>query len=510
MKWHVRNLLAAALCVIALGGLGSCKKRGATINTDLGEAGYKFTTEDWFRASREANLAALKKFVAGGFAVDTRDGAGDSALHAAAQAGTEKSADYLLGRGLPIDLRGAMERTPLMTAVLANKTQMVRWLLRQGAAPRLKDKEGYTALMLAVREGAVGSLGELAIHTREDLDSALLVAALEGQTGVIDCLTKYGASVYARMEDGRTPLMLAAENGHAEAVALLLELGSGRFTTDPEGHTAADLATAEGHPEIAELILKKPLASELTLESPGEIAATMDAYVEAAAADVPETDSAAAPATGVALAPEAAQGSLPGTRTAPREVPTSLAGQTLGAPATGRPNNSSGASRVAAVKAGVPIVMRHYREREMPVEVKTVQNDTATLRIAGATPSGVKVRVGETLPGSRLVVVKVQRRMSSGKANLGQPAEVSVLELKDTASGACRELISGVPSSAHDPVALVEDVNTGKRYTASPGQRFHDAAGAEYVIKDVRPNQIIVAEVATTTVHTLPLCGPRG
>ena len=137
-------------------------------------------------------------------------------------------------------------------------------------------------------------------------------------------------------------------------------------------------------------------------------------------------------------------------------------------------------------------------------------NDTATVRIAGAAPSEVKVRVGETLPGSRLVVVKVQRRMSSGKANLGEPTEVSVLELKDTGSGATRELISGVPSSAHDPVALVEDANTGKRYTASPGQRFHDAAGAEYVIKDVRPNQIIVAEVATGAVHTLPLCGPRG
>jgi serine/threonine-protein phosphatase 6 regulatory ankyrin repeat subunit B len=507
MKWHARNLLAAFLCVMALGGWVSCKKRSASIHADLGEAGYKFTTEDWFRASREANLAALKKFVAGGFAVDTRDGAGDSALHVAAQAGAEKSADYLLGRGLSVDLRGAMERTPLMTAVLANKTRMVRWLLRQGAAPRLKDKEGYTALMLAVREGAVGPLGELAIYTREDLDAALLVAALEGQPAVIDSLTKYGASVYARMEDGRTPLMLAAENGHAEAVALLLELGSGRFTTDPDGRTAADLATVGGHPEIADLILKKPLASELTLESPGEIATAMDAYVEAAAVDVAETGGEAVPG-----ATEGAPGDGQDALGTPRGVPAALAGQTLGAPATtaAGPNDSGGVSRTTAAKAGVPIVMRHYREREMPVEVKSVQNDTATLRIAGATPREVKVRVGEMLPGSRLAIVKVQRRMSSGKANLGKLTEVSVLELKDTFTGARRELISGVPSSAHDPVALVEDANTGKRYTASPGQRFRDAAGAEYVVKDVRPNQVIVAEVASGAVHTLPLRGPRG
>ena len=112
---------------------------------------------------------------------------------------------------------------------------MVRWLLRQGADPRLKDKEGFTPLMLAVREGKSGSVGELASYNREDLDPALLLAALVGRADVIDALTNFGASVYARMEDGRTPLMIAAENGHVDAVKLLLDIGASRFTTDPEG-----------------------------------------------------------------------------------------------------------------------------------------------------------------------------------------------------------------------------------------------------------------------------------
>ena len=495
MNWHAPNLLAAALCVMTVVGMASCKKRVEALKADLHDAGYPLTAEGWFGASRDNNVAALKKFVAGGFALDTRDAAGDSALHAAAQAGAEKAAAYLLDRGLAVDLRGAVERTPLMAAVLAKQTRMVRWLLRQGAAPRLKDKDGYTALMLGVREGCAGPIGELAIHTREDLDGALLAAALQGQTEVIDVLTKYGASVYARMEDGRSPLMLAAQNGHAKTVELLLDLGSSRFTTNAEGSTAADLATQEGHPEIAELILRKPVASELVLDSPGEIAAAMDAYVAAAAAEA-EPDSSSA----------ATHGGGQGARTTAREVPAALEGKALGAPVA----IAAGASRNPAAADDAPLVMRHYRERELPVEVKTVQNDTATLRLAGATPAVVQVRAGDTLPGSRLVVVKVQHRLKSGKADLGKLTEVSVVELRDTATGATRELISGVPSSAHDPVALVEDVHTGQRYVASPGQHFRGGDGIEYVVQDVRPNQLVIAEVATGTVHTLPLRGPRG
>jgi hypothetical protein len=73
MKWRFQNLVGAALLVMGIGGLTSCKKHPKANNADLGEAGYKITTEDWFRTSRESNIAALKKFVAGKFPLETRD-----------------------------------------------------------------------------------------------------------------------------------------------------------------------------------------------------------------------------------------------------------------------------------------------------------------------------------------------------------------------------------------------------------------------------------------------------
>lgn len=109
-----------------------------------------------------------------------------------------------------------------------------------------------------------------------------------------------------------------------------------------------------------------------------------------------------------------------------------------------------------------------------------------------------------------MVVVRVRKRMEESKVNPGGAAEISVVEVRDQSTGATREWISGVPSKAHDPVALVEDAATGKRYLASPGQRFTGADGREYLISDVRPNQIVIVETASGEVRTILLRGPRG
>ncbi len=483
----MRNGGLMAVCLLAV---VSCRKPTEASKSDLSEAGYALTTADWLRAAGRDDVSALKKFVAAGFETGAQDESGDSALHAAATAGALKAAEYLLARGLSIDLAGKDKRTPLMNAVLAKQTPTVRWLLRQGADPRLKDAEGYSALMLAVREGATGAVAELAPYHRDSLDSAILLAALVGQAEAIDTLTNYGASVYARMEDGRTPLIIAAENGHKNAVELLLDIGASRFSTDAAGRTAADIANEAGHPEIASLILREPKPAELALDTTEQVAQAMDAFVDAAVA----ADASEKPSNNHDRAPA-----------------RSIDGQVLG-PVV-RSQEKPGDPPTMETPRGFPmppLVMRHYREREMPVEIRTVANDTATLALRGAKQPEVTVAAGETIPGSRLTVVRVQRRMEDSKLNLGQPMEVSVVEVRDTATGVSREWISGVPASAHDPVALVEDASTGQRYTATPGQRFKSADGAEFVVSDVRPNQIVIEDAATKAVQTIPLRGPRG
>ena len=182
-------LWSSVVISITLAGTPSCRKPEEATKSELKEAGYQLTTDDWLRASRQNDVSAMEKFASGGFATDSRDSDGDSALHAAAAAGSLEAAEFLLNRGLAVDVPGASGRTPLMSAVLENQTAMVNWLLRQGADPRAKDDNGFAPLMLAVRDGRPESVVELAAYHREKLDDAILLAALVGQAEVIDTLT---------------------------------------------------------------------------------------------------------------------------------------------------------------------------------------------------------------------------------------------------------------------------------------------------------------------------------
>lgn len=482
----------------------SCRKAQDQPRDELAEAGYALTAEDWLRAAAAGETEVIRRFLAGGMDAATRDEAGDTALHAAAGAGAEETARLLLDRGLAVDTPGAHQRTPLMAATLGDRPAMVRWLLRQGADPLARDAEGFSPLMLAVREGLPGPAAELATYSRSELDSALLVAALLGRASVIDELTNYGASVFARTDDGRTPLMLAAENGHVEAVELLIDIGSSRFSTAGDGRNAVEHALDAGFPEIAMLVTRGADLIDLALDSPEEIAESMGEYVDAGIAS--HTENPIVPPAG-----GGASAAVPATATSHPAPP--LAGAVISAvsssPAT-LPLTTPRADDAPLAPTPPPLVMRHFQQRELPIRVDGVEDDTATLTMAGESPRRITVATGGTIPGTTLKVIRVERRMESGKINFGEPIEVSVVEVRDARSGETREWLSGQMASSHDPVALVEDAATGRRYLAMPGQRFTSADGAAFIVTDVRPNQLVITCETDDVVHTLPLRGPRG
>lgn len=501
--------MLTATVLVAGFAIPACKDRKANASSDLKDAGFSMTAEDWFRACRENNVEAMKRFLTGGFSKETKDEKGNSALHAAAEADAQSAARFLLDKGMAIDSRGHGGRTPLMTAVISNKPRMVKWLLQQGADPKLKDEENFKALMLAVREGSAGSVAELAAYDREDLDSALLLAALLGKADVIDALTNYGASVYARMEDGRTPLMVAAENGHQEAVQLLLDIGASRYTTDVSGKTAALLAAEAGHPEIVGMINLEPSANELALTSPEAIAADMDSFVAAAEGEeepVPADNTSAS-----TLPRHSGSSSAKNKRSASKPIEGMVLGHQDGASGAHITEKNAESASPTAVRNTPPVIMRYYRETDVPIEVTGVSGDGAILRISGSKRRETTVKTGQNIPGSNsLYVLRVKRRMEDSKLSGGHPMEVAVVEVADRKSGQTREWISGRPSTAHDPIALVEDSVTGMRYTARPGQKFKSADGREFLITDVRPSQIVIEDLSDGAVETVTLVGPRG
>jgi ankyrin repeat protein len=518
-------------CVVAL-GLSNCRKKSDAAEKEIGEAGYSMNAEGWFAAVRGNDVSVMRKMVDGGFDAKTVDAEGNGALHVAAAAGNPEAAEYLLNHGFPIDATGTGGRTPLMASVMADKPAMVKWLLRQGADPKPKDQGGFMAIMLAVTEGRRECVEELSPYHREDLDSALLLASLVGKAEVIDALTNYGASVYARMEDGRTPLMLAAQKGHREAAELLIDIGASRFAALENGDTAQSLAVAAGHTELAELIEKGFSGDSLALESDEEVAGALDEYMdefqgEPAAdggelAGIDDTEGKVPwnkplPGQGsgqLGLLPEEPGGNSTGRNLSPdgetasdaRKSTVTIEGARIGK----REGSTAQGTPKDETEGDLPLVMRHYRQRELPVEVKRVSGGVATLHIAGSPSRQVEVKSGEKIPGSSLSVIRVFSRTEQGKLNDGAPIVVGIVEVEDSRSGRKMEWMEGRPAVGHDPVALVEDAASGRRYAAKPGQKFTSEDGREFIVNDVRPGQVVIEETASGEVRTLRLRGPKG
>ena len=471
----MKSLGKILVCIFFL-GLGACKKNAEQVDGEIEEAGYSMTQDGWLKAIRADEVGVVKKMAKLGFDIKAKNEKGQQSLHIAAEAGAIDVAEYLLNAKIHINDADKEGRTPLMLAVLSGRTEMVRWLLKQGANSKLKDKNGYNSLMLAVVNHQVKAIEELAPYHREDLDSALLLASMEGDASAIDTLTNYGASVHARMEDGRTPLMLAVSNGHQEAVAVLMDVGASRQATTESGETAKSFAVARGHLEIAEMIEKGVSSEAIGLDSDTQIAATMSKDMNKSA--------------GKSGAKK------------PEKVAT-IEGAHLS-------SFSKKSISSTALDQNSPIVMRQYLQRELPVEVKKVSGATATLHISGKPSKEITVRAGDPVPNSNLVVVKVSTRKEVGKLNNSQPIYIGVVEVEDKQTGQRREWRAGSPAVGHDPAALVEDAATGRRYLAKNGQKFYSEDSREFIINDVRPGQLVIEDVTSGQVSTLLLRGPRG
>ncbi|MGH8173785.1 MAG: ankyrin repeat domain-containing protein [Rhodanobacteraceae bacterium] len=144
--------------------------------------------------------------------------------------------------------RGAMERTPLMTAALAGHARITDALLIASADTNLADHRGTTALMEASRSGAVS---------------------------VIHSLEKRRVNPNLVDSSGRSALIVACQsrNANEETVRALLALGADRALVAADGKRALDHAAAAGRWHIVALLdpafpLPSSLASDAaTLET---------------------------------------------------------------------------------------------------------------------------------------------------------------------------------------------------------------------------------------------------
>ncbi|KAJ2995644.1 hypothetical protein NUW58_g1220 [Xylaria curta] len=156
--------------------------------------------------------------------------------------------------------------------------EIVKKLLCHGINPNIKNKDGQTALhqaiilkqaeaalVLAFPEKYNDLLHPLLVDTPDEHGYTPLTSAAEhGMVEVVRALTKAGANIDARTEDGRSVLEIAANNNHRELVGVLLRR---KVKTRLGGFSLLHWAAEHGYEEIIwELHMRKEDMNLVTSE----------------------------------------------------------------------------------------------------------------------------------------------------------------------------------------------------------------------------------------------------
>jgi ankyrin repeat protein len=125
--------------------------------------------------------------------------------------------ECLFDKGMEVDFENNSKRTALMVAAMAGETQTVKQLISYGADVNKADLGGYTSLMHAIE-------------------------ADENNQAMFDILLNGGSNIEHKDNMGRTPLMIAVQKKKRTLYHKLIELGSDINAIDKNGNSLLMIA----------------------------------------------------------------------------------------------------------------------------------------------------------------------------------------------------------------------------------------------------------------------------
>ncbi|XP_030764680.1 ankyrin repeat domain-containing protein 12 isoform X2 [Sitophilus oryzae] len=203
--------------------------------------------------------------------VETRDEDGFTPLHLAVIAGNTQLVTFLLANGADVRAVDNEKHTVVHWATVCGETTALRAVLAAGAPVSTPDVHGgyplhYAAQMCGGDKDQ--ELGVQVLHTllgHKDIDVSvedgdkrqpLLWAASAGSTKAILALSRAGAQIESADRDGLTALHCAASRGHTDCIDTLLTLcGASPDVIDSNGCTALHYAVTLGHADATALLL---------------------------------------------------------------------------------------------------------------------------------------------------------------------------------------------------------------------------------------------------------------
>uniref|UniRef100_A0A673MRR1 SAM domain-containing protein n=1 Tax=Sinocyclocheilus rhinocerous TaxID=307959 RepID=A0A673MRR1_9TELE len=234
----------------------------------------------WFRVCDEGDLESARSVLEdpGGFGhVDGTDEEANTALMFASAGGHEQLVRFLLRKGAAVDRRNHYGWTPLMQAARSGHLNVAHILLENGAEINGRNRMGASVLSMAARGGhahvvklllesgafvddfdhlaAAEGSGNNSVHGDSGKTfleiTALLAAAQHGHEAVVRLLLDWGAEVnFCQKSSGWSALMLAAAGGAVSVTQQLVERGADADHLNVLGKTAFELALQLQHRDV--------------------------------------------------------------------------------------------------------------------------------------------------------------------------------------------------------------------------------------------------------------------
>lgn len=250
-------------------------------------------------AAQGCQPEACALLIAHGAAPNILDLEGRSALWHAASQGARQTVAALLAGGSDVDLADKDWRAPLHVAVENGNLGVIRQLVEAGANPGALDKAGWTPIHYAADSGAAtasealfalcmsapsGSLGHgpsALILALQSTGASSLRRVMREPMGLAAAreLVALGENPRAVNEAGETALHLAAANGDARAIEGLAALGVDLNAQDKQGQTPLAMAASNAAVEAVWALIGRgadlslaPTAGYFAGRSPLEIA----------------------------------------------------------------------------------------------------------------------------------------------------------------------------------------------------------------------------------------------
>lgn len=176
----------------------------------------------------------------------------------------------LISGGIDLKVKNDQGETPLILALRLKKEEIAHLLIEKGSQLNIADPDGWTPLMIALSNKST-ACAALMIEKGAEINvlnksgwSPLMLSVKYSSPENSLLLIKKGAKIEIKAQDGESPLLLSAVAGNVRVLETIMNKVKSIDERDKNGNTLLHLAAENGNLEAVKLLLKHKVNLEET------------------------------------------------------------------------------------------------------------------------------------------------------------------------------------------------------------------------------------------------------